>query len=198
VDSDEGALRLAEAIEAIDARNALDPNLIEHEGTTAPRELVLARRATHWLDQLVDDPSPEQRVAVRAHHLERWLFPRADYPEGRAGYLRWRRDQQQRHAAAVREVLLALGWPAAHIDEVERLVRKRGSDAQAQAHEDALCLAFLEVQLEEVAGRLAPETALGVLRKTAAKMSERARLLAADALGPGAASDLAREVLGST
>ena len=33
-------------------------------------------------------------LAARAHHLRRWELPRDSYPVGRAGYLRWRRDQK--------------------------------------------------------------------------------------------------------
>ena len=49
------------------------------------------------LTQLADPAATEAQVlAARAHHLRRWVVPRTSYPEGRAGYLRWRTDQKRR------------------------------------------------------------------------------------------------------
>ena len=36
--------------------------------------------------------------AARAQHIHRWEIPRSDYPEGRAGYLKWRTDLGKLHA----------------------------------------------------------------------------------------------------
>ena len=56
-------------------------------------------------ERLLEAPSDALRIAARAHHLRRWEVPRSSYPEGRAGYLRWRRDQKARHAREVADVL---------------------------------------------------------------------------------------------
>ena len=42
-----------------------------------------------------------------------------------------------------------------------------------QTHEDALCLVFLETQLAETADDLGDDKMVDVIRKTAAKMSDR-------------------------
>jgi hypothetical protein len=58
-----------------------------------------------------------------------------------------------------------------------------GRDDEVQAHEDALCLVFLETQLSELAERLGDERTVEVLRKTLAKMGERGRGLALSLAG---------------
>ncbi len=167
---------LLEAIAAIDAANAADPNLIDHGGHPRPKELVHAERATRWLLALDPGADAAQRVAVRAHHLRRWVEPRSAAPAGRAGYLRWRSAQKQRHAAEVAAILTEVGWDVAAIEDVERLVRKEGlgADIRVQVHEDALCLTFLELQLDELLDRLGAEQAVEVLARTARKMSPAA------------------------
>jgi hypothetical protein len=176
-----GADRLATALGAIDAANAADPVRIVVDGVERPKELVHADAVERWLRRLDPAPSEAQVLAARAHHLRRWVVPRTDYPEGRAGYLRWRTDHKKRQAAEVREVLVASGYDQATIDEVADLVAKRGLGRvpAAQVHEDALCLTFLELQLDEVAERLGDEKALDVLRRSVAKMSPAGVRLAA-------------------
>ena len=58
-------------------------------------------------------------------------------------------------------------------EEVQAIVRKQGlgSRPEVQAHEDALCLVFLETQLADVAVRLGDDHAREVLVRTLAKMS---------------------------
>ncbi len=98
--------RLETAAAAIDEANAADPNRITVRGTTEPLALAHGRLAAEWIDRLVPDADDTLKLAARAHHLRRWELPRADYPEGRAGYLRWRRDQKRRHAADVEALLV--------------------------------------------------------------------------------------------
>lgn len=170
-------LRLERALAAIDAANADDPFTIEVGGVTRPKELAHAELMTAWLERLVEHPTDAQRLAARAHHLRRWVSPRDDYPEGRAGYLRWRKDQAKRQAAEVAELLAGCGYDEATIDRVQAIITKVGlrTDPEVQAHEDALCLVFLQTQLLDLAGQLGPEKAVDVLAKTLKKMTPRGR-----------------------
>ena len=71
----------------------------------------------------------------------------------------------------------------------KQLVQKvgLGTDPDAQALEDALCLVFLEAQLGDVAARLEPDTLARVLVRTANKMSDAGRSSIAELpLPPGA------------
>ncbi|NLA37566.1 MAG: DUF4202 domain-containing protein [Actinobacteria bacterium] len=167
---------LTPALAAIDAANAGDPTLIEVDGILRPKELVHAERMTAWLERLEAAPTPEQRLAARAHHLERWKSPRRDYPEGRAGYLRWRSAAKERHARDVSDLLGRCGVPAAVIERTATIISKRElrTDAASQMHEDCLCLTFFELQGLDTAAQLG-DKATAVVYKTLDKMTDRGR-----------------------
>jgi hypothetical protein len=172
--------RLAGVSAAIDAANAGDPNEVTVRGETLPLALAHGRLAAGWVMRLTAetaDPAPDTVViAARAHHLRRWEVPRASYPEGRAGYLRWRRDQKQRHADDVSELMAAAGYDHDEIARVQALIRREGlgTDADTQLVEDAACLVFIETQLAEMTDRFERDHLLEVIRKTARKMSPAA------------------------
>jgi hypothetical protein len=174
--------RLAEALAAIDAANAGDPNTIEVRGSVRPKEQAHAELMTEWLDRLAPDATDAQHLAARAHHLRRWTVPRTDHPEGRAGYLRWRTALKKRHAAELGEILERVGYDRATIERAQQIIRKEGlgTDPEVQAHEDALCLVFLETQLAELADAQGDDKMADIIQKTAAKMSDRALALVAD------------------
>ena len=175
------------AVAAIDASNSDDPNTVVVRGASEPLALAHGRLAAEWIDRLVPDADDALRLAARAHHLRRWELARSAYPDGRAGYLRWRRDQKQRHAADVAALLTAAGYDDAAIERVQALIRREhpATDPGAQAVEDAACLVFLETQLGSTADRLEHDHMLDVIRKTARKMSPAALALVADVpLGP--------------
>jgi hypothetical protein len=170
-------LRLERALAAIDAANADDPFTIDVGGVIRPKELAHAELMTAWIERLVESPTDAQRLAARAHHLRRWVSPRDSYPEGRAGYLRWRKDQAARQAQEVAEILGSCGYDEATVDRVQAIITKTGlrTDPEVQAHEDALCLVFLQTQLLDLAGQLGPDKAIDVLAKTVKKMTPRGR-----------------------
>ncbi len=171
------SLRLERALAAIDAANADDPHTIDIGGITRPKELAHAELMTAWIERLVESPTDAQRLAARAHHLRRWVSPRSTYPDGRAGYLRWRRDQAARQAEEVAVLLAECGYDDTTIDRVRAIIRKEGLkvDPEVQAHEDALCLVFLQTQLVDLAADVGPEKGAEVLAKTVAKMTPRGR-----------------------
>lgn len=177
---DESDLVVEAALEAIDAVNAQDPIQVSVDGEQRPREAVHAERMTHWLSVLDPDATEAQRLAARANHLRRWTMPRTDYPEGRAGYLRWRSEQGRRQAAEAAELLADHGVSTDTIERVQTMIAKvgRAGDPQVQTHEDALCLVFLEQQLDAVTARLGEPRTVEVLRKTLRKMSDRAIVIA--------------------
>ena len=145
--------------------------------------LVHGTLAVAWLLRLDPGATPAQQLAARAHHLRRWESPRSAYPEGRAGYLRWRTAAKQRHAEEVATILGAAGFGPDDVARAQQLIRKEGlgTDPAAQAHEDAACLAFLETQVDGVADQLGDEKAIDVLAKSARKMSAAGLAAAADA-----------------
>ena len=167
---------LERILAVIDDRNAADPRSLTIGGVTGPRELVAGRRACEWLLRLDPGAGPVQLVAARGHHLERWTFPRDAFPEGRGGYLRWRTEAKKAHAAEVGRIMRAEGASEEEADAAGRIIRKEGlgQDGAAQAHEDALCLVFLESQFDATTELVGDEKMVTVLARTLRKMSPEA------------------------
>jgi tRNAThr (cytosine32-N3)-methyltransferase len=168
------ARRLVDAAHAADPKRAADGR---------PAELVYADRMEAWVVRAAENPTPLLRLAARCQHLERWSVPRDTFPEGRAGYLKWRQSLYRKQAARARELLLQAGVPAAEADEVAVWVSKTGlkTNPGTQALEDAACLVFLENEIEAFAAQHAGyprEKFIEILRKTWKKMSPRAQALA--------------------
>lgn len=166
----------AEAIIAIDTANAADPTSVVVRGSTHPLALVHGQLAAEWVARLHPEADETWLLAARAHHLRRWEVPRSDYAAGRAGYLKWKRDQRVRHAADVGSLLAEVQYEADEIERVQALVRRDhlATDAGSQAVEDAACLVFIETQLADVATKLDHDHLIDVIRKTAKKMSPEA------------------------
>jgi len=161
---------------AIDEANSNDPNTLKGQ-PLARRQGILA---SGWLDKLAPGASNELQFAVRAHHLRRWEVVRADYPEGRQGYLRWRRENKAHQANALAELMQADGWSAASIERTRELLArtKLRTDPDTQALEDAACLVFLETQFDDMASRTEHDHLVSIVAKTLKKMSPAATTLA--------------------
>lgn len=172
--------RFARAIAAIDAANAGDPNRIRVRGIERPKERAHAELVSEWVRRLRADPPQTLLLAARAHHIRRWTIPRSSYPDGRTGYLRWRRALHDVHCAEARRILAGEGYDSATISRVEEIIRKQDlkNDTDAQALEDALCLVFLETQFHDLAARLEEGKIVDVVRKTLRKMSADGKRLA--------------------
>ena len=187
----------ARARQLIDAAHAADPQRAA-DGRAA--ELVYADRMETWVERLVAPATPALRLAARAQHLERWLVPRTTFPEGRAGYLTWRRSLYTRQAERARELLLAAGVDATEAADVATWVSKTGlrTNPGTQALEDAACLVFLENEIGAFAARHADyprEKFVDILRKTWRKMSPAAQSAAAALPLPDGIADLVREAI---
>ena len=172
--------RLKHALERIDTINRADPHQIHVCGEARPKELTHAVMVSSWVTHLRPHADDALRIAARGHHVRRWAIPRAEYPPGRRGYLRWRQALHELHASTVGDVMAQAGYGAADIRRAQDLVRKKNlrRDPDAQALEDALCLVFLETQFGEFRTRQPDDRTINILRKTWAKMSAEARTLA--------------------
>lgn len=168
--------RLDAAARAIDTVNADDPTVVTVRGAAQPLAQVHGRLAAEWVERLYPDAGELVSLAARAHHLRRWGLPRSQYPEGKAGYHRWKRDQRIRHAHDVGTLLGEHGYTEAEIALVQAYVRREelSTNAGSQAVEDAACLVFIETQLADVSTKLERDHLIDVIRKTARKMSTRA------------------------
>jgi hypothetical protein len=113
--------------------------------------------------------------------VRRWSIARASYPDGRVGYLRWRRALKEVHAEVVAKILPPAGISSGTVTRVQALVRKEGlgHDPETQLVEDAICLTFIETQFEELAARLDHDRLVTAVQKTVEKMSDNAVALVA-------------------
>jgi Domain of unknown function (DUF4202) len=168
------------AFAAIDAVNADDPNTLFVRGELGPKEQAHAEMAVEWIRRLVAEPSDALLLAARSHHVRRWEIRRDSEPEGRNGYLVWRRKLEQHHAAVAADALAGAGVDPTTIARVSDIIRKRRikSDAEVQVFEDALCLVFIETQFADLAARLDEDHMVEVTAKTLQKMTHAGRELA--------------------
>jgi tRNAThr (cytosine32-N3)-methyltransferase len=186
-----------QARELIDAAHAADP---KRTADNQPAELVYAERMESWVARLVPDAAPLLRLAARSQHLERWSVPRAGFPEGKAGYLTWRKSLYKKQADRARDLLQEAGVVAAEADEVATWVSKTGlkTNPGTQALEDAACLVFLENEIEAFAVQHAEyprEKFVDIIRKTWKKMSPRGQELAGTITLPPAIGALVTEAI---
>lgn len=169
---------LQTAFAAIDVANAADPTLENGR----PAALLYGQRMSHELDRLFPNASDALKIAARGQHIERWLLPRKDYPDGKEGYLAWRREQARRHAARVAGIMADAGYGAEAIAAAEKMLRKEGikRDADVQALEDVICFVFFRWYFAPFAASRPPAEVHDIVQKTARKMSAegRARALA--------------------
>ena len=168
--------RLDDALRRFDEANAEDPNTEMVNGQPLPKELVYGQRMSVRLAGFAPDAPETVKLAARAQHIRRWEVPRDSYPEGRAGYLKWRTDLHKRHAEIAGEIMGEVGYDAGPIDRVQTLLRKRGlkTDPDVQLMEDVICLVFLEHYFHDFAQKHDEEKLIPIVQKTWRKMSDRA------------------------
>jgi len=167
----------ARAMALLDEAHDGDPDTVTVDGRTVAAERLYAERMTRWLERLAPDASEALRLAVRAQHLCRWEVPRSEYPEGRAGYKKWRSELMRRHAERASACVLRAGYDTAMADRVAALVQKRGLkvDGETQLLEDCACLVFLEHYFADFAARHDDDKLEGIVTRTWKKMSAKAR-----------------------
>jgi tRNAThr (cytosine32-N3)-methyltransferase len=179
----------------IDSAHSADPGRAA-DGRAA--ELVYADSMEKWLLRIAPDAPPILRLAARSQHLERWSVPRGSFPEGRAGYLSWRRSLYGKQADRARELMLSAGVPAEEAASAADWVAKKElkTNPGSQALEDAAVLVFLESEIEAFAAQHAEyprEKFVDILRKTWRKMTPRAQGLALGLQLPPPIAALVRE-----
>lgn len=173
-------MSLERARELIDTAHAADPKKAD-DGR--PAELVYADRMEAWVVRAAAEPTDLLRLAARCQHLERWKVPRATFPDGKAGYLKWRQSLYRIQADRAHELLRQAGVAAVDADAVATWVSKTAlkTNPGTQALEDAACLVFLENEIGDFAAQHTDyprEKFLDIIRKTWKKMSPRGQELA--------------------
>ena len=178
-------LNVEKAFTLIDAAHAEDPNKVEADGQQEPYELHYAKLMTKYLQTHTPTASQIVATACRAQHFRRWEIPRSSYPEGKAGYIKWRTFLKKRQAEQVKEICLQCEYSEEEAGQVASLIAKedlkRGGDTgdpDAQILEDVACLVFLEDQFDAFEKNHDEEKIVNILKKTWVKMGKRGQDLA--------------------
>lgn len=142
---------------------------------TDPRGLArdYHARLAHWVSTLDPNASEPLLLAAGCQHIRRWALPRADYPLGLSGYNRWRRTLAKHHANEAEAILRDVGYGAEVVARVRALLLKEHfkTDREVQLFEDAICLTFIERELQTFATQHEPDKLVRILQKTWKKMS---------------------------
>ncbi len=165
--------RLNQALAAIDLANSADPRMDEGQ----PEALLYGQRMSTECDRLFPDADEMLRIAARGQHIERWIIKRSEYPEGRVGYLNWRRDLAEHHAMRIAQIMREAAYGDEAIEKVGRMLRKQGikRELDVQALEDVICFTFLKWYFAPFAAKHPAEKVQNIVKKTARKMSQPAR-----------------------
>jgi hypothetical protein len=164
--------KLSSAFEQFDDYNKKDPHVFTWQNTVYPQEYFLAFKLYEWVLKLDPQASEELLLASRSQHIGRWETLRESYPEGRDGYLKWRRDLAQFHANTSAAILRELGYSDEQIERVRKIILKQKIkvDKEVQVMENALCLVFLEFQYEDFYPKHPADMIVNILRKSLLKM----------------------------
>jgi len=165
--------RRARVFELIDAANAADPVKVTTAEGERPAELVYGERMSDMLERFHPGAGDHLAIAARGQHIERWTSPRASYPQGRVGYLKWRNDLKAYHAGRVGALMAEAGYAPPDVERVGALIRKERFklDPEGQVLEDVVCLVFLKHYADDFIARHDDDKVVSILTKTAAKMS---------------------------
>ena len=167
----------------IDAANSADPNQVEADGRQWPKELLYSERMSDMLERYKPDSDAVMKLAIRAQHIERWKSSRKDYPEGRIGYLQWRKNLYKIQASRAAELMQEAGYDEDSSKRAWQAVAKKNikGNPDTQLLEDVTDLVFLEHYMLEFVGKhpdYSEEKWLEIIRKTWHKMSPDARQFA--------------------
>lgn len=150
------------------------------DGTEYPVEYFYSLQLYNWIKRLRPNASEALQLASRCQHIGRWKIPRDKYPEGKAGYLKWRNDLAKFHAETTAALLSSVGYDKDEIRSVQRILLKENLklDEEVQTMENALSLVFLEFQFEDFSLKHEEEKLTRILQKTWKKMSQEGREVA--------------------
>ncbi len=171
-----------DAIERFSAIGALDPRRVHWQDSELPYQLAEAAALQYYIEKLEPAPSIALQLAAHCQHLRRFSYPRNAFPEGRIGYLAWRRDASRRSAAEAAEILDSIALPPDVILQVTSIVTKtdRTHNPDVQTMQDALGLSFLRLDAPTFCAKHTEAEVQRILQRTWLKTSSRARALAVE------------------
>lgn len=190
--------RIEKAFELFDEYNRHDPHQLVWQGESFAAEYFYALQLYNWVKKLEPAAGEFLLLASRAQHIGRWKTPRTKYPEGKAGYLNWRKDLARFHANTAGELMEQAGYNNEEVKVVQHIILKENLrfDQEVQVMENALCLMFLQFQYADFILKHADDNlVIRILKKTWGKMSEPGKEAALHLQFEGRAKDLMEKAL---
>ena len=188
---------LQSTINAIDDVNQCDPNKSEFQGQLIANEILYSQRMSSCLAKFWPNSNEYLTIAVHAQHIKRWHLKRNSYPEGKQGYLTWRKELGIMHAQLTKELMIDNGYNEEQANITACIIRKeklkRNQDSQTL--EDVACLVFLQYYFDEFAAKHEDEKVISILQKTWKKMSDRGHKIALSLTLPNHLATLVQKAL---
>lgn len=175
---------LNNTLSAIDDINRQDPNLLKVNNSQQPKELIYGQQMTACLNQYWPEANELLQIAVRAQHIKRWQLKRTEFPEGKAGYYKWRIAQGKFHAELTTSIMLAQGYSTEATAQCASIIRKENlkTNADSQTLEDVACLVFLMHYFDEFSAKYTEQNneakIIRIVQLTWKKMSNKAHDIA--------------------
>ncbi len=167
------------AVQLIDAANNEDTNLETSDGKQWPKELLYSHRMTDMQQRYAPDCDDAMKLALRAQHIQRWKYPRDEYPMDRKGYHLWRTNLYTFHADTVAALLVKAGYDDEFINRVKAAVSKKSikKNPDTRLLEDVSALVFIEhymLAFVEKHPEYDEDKWLLIIQRTWNKMTEKA------------------------
>ena len=172
--------QLQNVLHAIDTINTADINTTIVDGISHPKELLYGQNMSACLEKYWPNASEHLQIAVRAQHVKRWHLKRADFAEGKKGYLMWRKELGIFHATTAKSLMLAHGYSEVAAETTAAIIRKEDlkSNSESQTLEDVACLVFLQYYFDEFAAKHKEEKIIRIVQLTWRKMSDQGHEIA--------------------
>jgi hypothetical protein len=182
-------------ISAIDDINKQDPRLDENG---QPTELIYSQRMSSMLLKLNPQANDLLQMACHAQHVGRWKIPRSLFPEGKAGYLQWRKKCQFMHSDIALQVIREQCPPGMFTEpeqeELKHMLCKEDlkNDPLVQTTEDVAALVFLQWSFKSFYQKHIneEEKIIDIVKKTWNKMSDQGKKVAINEIVPGLEEEL--------
>ncbi len=163
------------AIELIDKVHNQDSNSELVDGVEVKAELLYSNRMLEVLQLVNPQASLELKLAAKCQHISRWSIPRATFSMDKKGYYQWRGAIMEHQLAVTTKTLKEAGVDDESITIIVDALKNKADKTHLNASiiEDTACLTFIKWYLVPFAGQFDVAKATVILKKTAAKMSDR-------------------------
>ena len=167
------------AVEFIDAAKNEDSDFESSVGKEWPKEMLYVHRMSDMQQRYAPDCDDAMKLALRAQHIQRWKYPRDEYPMDRKGYHLWRTNLYTFHADTVAALLVKAGCDDEFINRVKLAVSKKSlkSNLDTQLLEDVSALVFIEhymLAFVEKHPEYDEEKWISIIQRTWNKMTDKA------------------------